>query len=107
MRKLVLGVAAAMVAAPAMAATTIEFKRDSGETAVVTLDDGTATMADGTTLSYTYDPETLTMCFQAEGQDDRCVTFAEGNPEPMVGDAVRYKAGDGAEGTATVTAITE
>ena len=105
MKKLLLGAVVALLATPAMAVTTIEFKRDTGETQVVTLDGaGGATLPDGTTLSYTYDPETNEMCFTAEGQDPRCVTFAESNPEPKVGDTVRYTSADGAEGTATVTA---
>ncbi len=107
MRKLILGVAVAFIAAPVMAATTIEFKRDSGETVAVTLSEGTATMPDGSTATYTYDAETNKMCFQTDGQDDRCVTFAESNPEPMVGDTVRYETGEGVTGTATVTAISE
>ena len=104
---LMLAAFGAMIAAPA-SAYTIEFKRDSGETNTVTLDGaGTATIADGTQVPYTYDEATLTMCFQVSADQKSCATFAEANPEPKVGDSVRYKSNDGAEGTATVIALPE
>ena len=88
------------------ASTTIEFKRDTGETNTVTLSEGVATLADGTEGTFTWDAEAKKMCFAIGGQDT-CVVFAEVNESPAVGDAVRYTAADGAEGTATVIAITE
>lgn len=106
MKKLItLAAIAAIIAAPA-SAMTIEFKRDSGEAQTVTLDGaGTATTADGAQLPYTYDADSLTMCFQVSAEAKQCATFAEGNPEPSVGDSVRYTTNDGAEGTATVVAL--
>lgn len=109
MKKIILGAClAAFAAAPALAAkTTVEFKRDSGESVVVTLDgEGGATMADGATTTYTYDAEAMKMCF-ATPDGDNCATFAERKDAPKVGDSVRYTASDGAEGTATVIAIEE
>ncbi len=109
MRTLIIGAAAcALTATSAMAATTtIEFKRDSGEVVVVTLDgEGGATRGDGAQAAYTYDAEAAKLCFAAP-EGDHCVVFAEHLPEPQVGDAVRYTAADGAEGTATVTVIEE
>ncbi|MEO1252706.1 MAG: hypothetical protein AAFW81_10210 [Pseudomonadota bacterium] len=108
-RKIAAIAALSLLAVPAMAAkTTIEFKRDTGQSQVVTLDgEGTATTADGATLPYTYDAETNKMCFTLPDETVNCVTFAETVPEPKVGDAVRYTAADGAEGTATITAIVE
>ncbi len=101
-------IAAAVAATPAFAAiTTIEFKRDTGETQIVTLDgEGTATNAEGASFPYTYDEATLTLCFELP-ESKPCATFAEANDDPQVGDSVRYTAADGAEGTATITAIEE
>lgn len=110
MKKLIAGLVALGVAAsPAMAAkTTIEFKRDTGEVNVVTLDGaGGATLADGTAFSYNYDAETNTMCFVTGPEETTCIVFAEAVPEPKVGDNVRYKADDGGEGTATVMKVEE
>lgn len=110
MKKLIsIACAAALVTGPAFAAsTTIEFKRDSGEVQIVTLDGaGTATLADGTALPYTYDVDALTMCFVVGEGAENCATFDELVAEPKVGDSVRYTASDGAVGTATVVAITE
>ena len=102
-------IATAIMTGSAMAASvTIEFKRDTGEVQVVTVDgEGTATLPDGTTLPYTYDTETLTMCFTVSADTQNCATFAELVAEPKVGDTVRYTATDGGEGIATVTAISE
>ena len=103
MKKLIsMALAGAMLCTPAFAMT-IEFKRDSGETQVVKLDgEGAATLADGTMVPYTYDAETKKMCFEVSAEQKPCVVFAEHSEAPMVGDTVRYKADDGAEGTATV-----
>lgn len=99
-------IACALLATPALAGYKVEFKRDSGETNVVTLDGaGSATLANGQTVPCTYDEATLTMCFVAPDQK-RCVTFAEAKEDPKVGDSVRYTADDGAQGTATVLEIT-
>lgn len=109
MRTLIIGAAAtALMATSAMAAiTTIEFKRDTGETVVVTLDGaGGATLADGAQTTYTYDADASKMCF-ATAEGDSCVVFETPSAEPKVGDSTRYTANDGAVGTATVTAITE
>jgi YD repeat-containing protein len=107
MKKLLaLVVASAMLATPALAAIKVEFKRDTGETQVVTLDGaGTATLPDGQTIPYTYDEASLTLCFTTPDQK-RCVTFAEAKTEPKAGDTVRYTAADGAKGTATVLEVT-
>ena len=96
-----------LLATPAMAAGyKVEFKRDSGETNVVALDGaGTATLADGLTVPYTYDEATLTLCFAAPDRK-RCLTFAEVSPEPKAGDKLRYTADDGAQGTATILEVT-
>lgn len=109
MKSLILGAIGALMAAPAFAATmTIEFARDSGESSVVTVDfEGTATTADGQTLPYTWNEESMTMCFQVAADAQNCATFAEAVAEPTVGSSVRYTASDGAEGTATITAMTE
>lgn len=111
MKKLITGLAAMAVAlSPALAAkTTIEFKRDDGTVNVGTLNgDGTGALADGTPFTYTYDAEANKMCFVFSPEATTCVIYAEKVPEPKVGDAVRYKVdGTDAEGTATVTAITE
>jgi hypothetical protein len=97
---------AVLLATPAFAGYKVEFKRDSGETNVVTLDGaGTATLADGQAVPYTYDEATLTLCFVATDAK-RCLTFAEAKAEPKVGDSVRYTAADGAQGTATILEIT-
>lgn len=102
-------VAAFGSASVAMAATTkVEFKRDSGESQVVSLDGaGTATLGDGTAIPYTYDEATTTMCFQVAADTQNCATFAEHIAEPTVGSTVRYTSSDGAEGTATVLEIAE
>lgn len=108
MRAFLIGAAAMLFATSAMAAkTTIEFKRDTGETVVVTLDgEGGATLADGAQTTYTYDAETAKMCFAtAEGQS--CAVFETPSAEPKVGDTSRYTADDGALGTATITAVEE
>ncbi|MBI1391536.1 MAG: hypothetical protein GC152_02230 [Alphaproteobacteria bacterium] len=109
MNKFLAAVALTLIAGPALAAsTTVEFKRDTGQVQVVTLDGaGGASLADGTALAYTYDEAAMKMCFIVEGMDPNCVVFAESVPDPKVGDSVRYTAADGAMGTATVTAITE
>lgn len=108
MKKFVAALAIALVAGPALADTTVEFKRDTGQVQVVTLKpEGAAALADGTAIGYTYDPETMTMCFVVEGMDPNCVVFDDHVPEPKVGDTTRYTAADGAKGTATVTAVTE
>ena len=100
--------AGAMTSAAMAASVTIEFKRDSGETQVVTVDGaGTATLPDGTSLPYSYDADALTMCFTVSAEQENCATFAERVAEPKVGDSVRYTASDGSEGTATVTEIVE
>ncbi len=100
--------AAAFVVTPALAAkTTIEFKRDTGESQVIMLDgEGTATNAEGASFPYSYDEATMTMCFELPDSKP-CVTFAESNDDPQVGDSVRYKNAEGAEGTATIKAIEE
>ena len=66
---------------------------------------GSATLATGETVPYTYDEATLTLCIAAPDRQ-RCLTFAEANPEPKAGDATRYTADDGAEGTATILEVT-
>ncbi len=109
MRVLIIGAAAsALMATSALAATTtVEFKRDTGEVVVVTLDgEGGATLPDGAQTTYTYDAEAAKMCF-ATPEGDNCVVFAEHVPEPKAGDNVRYTAADGAEGTATVKSVEE
>ena len=109
MKKFLIATAVAFAAAtPAVAATTIEFKRDSGETRVVTLDgEGSATTADGAAFSYTYDEAGNKMCFQPAEGDEMCATFETKIEEPAVGASTRYTASDGAQGTATITAVTE
>jgi hypothetical protein len=105
-RALIAALACAFLAGPAFAGYKVEFKRDSGETNVVTLDGaGSATLADGQTIPYTYDEASLTLCFVAPDQK-RCLTFAEAKADPKVGDKVRYTAQDGAQGTATVLEVT-
>lgn len=109
MKTLIIGAAAtALMATSAMAAsTTIEFKRDTGEIVVVTLDgEGGATLADGAQTTYTYDAEATKMCF-ATPEGDSCAVFDSPPAEPAVGDSARYTADDGAVGTATIKAITE
>ncbi len=99
-------VGALLLSTPALAGYKVEFKRDSGETNVVTLDGaGTATLADGQAVPYTYDEATLTLCFVAPDRK-RCLAFAATSPEPKVGDQLRYTADDGAQGTATILEIT-
>ncbi|MEO1014643.1 MAG: hypothetical protein AAFX08_05585 [Pseudomonadota bacterium] len=108
MKKLLVAAALAFVAGPALADTTVEFKRDTGEVNVVIMKgEGVAALPDGTPLTYTYDEEAMKMCFIVEGMDPNCVVFEDHIPEPKVGDTSRYTAADGALGTATVTAITE
>ncbi|MEM8772222.1 MAG: hypothetical protein AAGD92_11280 [Pseudomonadota bacterium] len=110
MKKFFLTAAVSLLAiSPALAAkTTLEFKRDSGDVNVVTLDGkGGATLADGTATAYSYEAEANKMCFVTGPDTKACVVFAESVPEPKVGDAVRYTADDGAEGTVTVLAIEE
>jgi YD repeat-containing protein len=95
-----------LLATPAFAGYKVEFKRDSGETNVVTFDGaGSATLATGQTVPYTYDEATLTLCISAPDRQ-RCLTFAEANPEPKAGDVTRYTSDDSAEGSATILEIT-
>lgn len=107
MKKLIgAALGALLLATPAFAGYKVEFKRDSGESNIVVFDGaGSATLATGQTVPYTYDDATLTLCIAAPDRQ-RCLTFAEANPEPKAGDATRYKADDGAEGTATILEVT-
>lgn len=98
--------ACALLVTPALAGYKVEFKRDSGEANVVVFDGaGSATLATGQTVPYTYDEATLTLCIAAPDRQ-RCLTFAEANPDPQAGDATRYTADDGAQGTATILEVT-
>jgi len=108
MRAFLIGAAATLLATSAMAAkTTVEFKRDTGESVVVVFDgEGGATLPDGAQTTYTYDAEAAKMCV-ATPEGDNCVTFEKHIEEPKAGDSVRYKSMDGAEGTATVKSIEE
>lgn len=107
MKKILTAIASCLlVATPAFAGYKVEFKRDSGDTNVVVFDGaGSATLATGQTVPYTYDEATLTLCIAAPDRQ-RCLTFAQANPEPKAGDATRYTADDGAQGTATILEVT-
>lgn len=97
----------AFVAAPAFATkTTIEFVPDDGETVVMTFDDetGMATDAAGTSMPYTYDEATATICGQSP-DGEICATFTDSDKEPAVGVSSAYTTNTGSAGTATITAI--
>ena len=103
--KLLLASVAFLFAVPAFAgSTTIEFANDNGQTYVLTLEDGTATSADGSTASYTYDADSATMCFDLD-EGERCVTFDNPAEEATVGHVSTYSTSDGGTGTATITAV--
>lgn len=110
MKKFLLTAAVTLLATgSALAAkTTVEFKRDSGETNVVVLDgEGGAMLPNGAKTTYTYDADALKLCF-ATPDGDNCIVLAEQRPEGSgVGYSTRYTAADGAEGTATIIAIEE
>ncbi len=108
MRKLLIAAtAAAMLAAPAFAAsTTVSFAGEDGVTHVWTMgDDGKATAPDGTVVDYAYDEETLTLCAQVPETGEVCVTFEE--PGKAVGDASKYTDTNGLSGIATIMAVEE
>ncbi|MEM1395957.1 MAG: hypothetical protein AAF742_03510 [Pseudomonadota bacterium] len=111
MKKLLLGLGIAAIAGPALADTTVEFKRDGGEANVVILEgDGKGRLPVGIPLTYTFDVEALKMCFTVAEQST-CVVFDDHIPEPKVGDSSKYTVSggpnDGATGVATVTEVTE
>lgn len=104
---LISAAAAAMLAAPAFAASmTVAFASEDGATAVWTFEDGTATAPDGTSAPYTFDEATRTLCADVPDQGEVCATFAD-ETSGAVGDSSAYTLSTGGGGTATITAVTE
>ena len=96
----------ALMATPALAAsTTVEFASDSGQKLVVVFDgNGTATAEGAAPVAYTIDQAARKICSVYEGQDI-CVTFGEMGA--AVGFSTSYTNTAGDKGTATITAVSE
>jgi hypothetical protein len=96
----------ALVASPALAAsTTVEFAGSNGQKVVVVFNsDGTAVANGGPPVPYTVDQAAKKICSVYEAQTV-CVTFAEMGAAP--GFKTTYTDNNGGAGTATITAVTE
>ena len=107
MKKLLtIAAVAGLLISPAMAAMTLEFKRDTGEVNVITLnDDGTATLPDGSVVPFTYDAENEILCADTGAAEQLCIDIDSDGTPPEVGSTARYKTNDGKEGTVTVISI--
>lgn len=105
MKLMTLALGTALLALPALAkTTTVEYNSDSGTvTSVDYSDDGTAT-SNGTSMEYTMDADTKTLCADVSGFE-LCITFDDIGTE--VGATTKYTSTMGTAGTATITAITE
>ena len=100
--------AAAVIAAPAYAATlTISFANDDGTTSVWSFDQETskASNGEGIETDYTWDEDTLTLCAAVPDAGDLCATFE--SQGTAVGDTSKYTLSTGGGGTATITGIEE
>lgn len=97
------GAALSFAALPALAeSTTVEFVGADGVTSVIVFNaDGTALMEDGTSVPYTMDKETKTLCGTTD-EGEICATFDELGEE--VGFSTGFTNTAGQSGTATITA---
>lgn len=96
----------ALMATPALAAsTTVEFANSNGQSTVVVFDaNGTASINGAAPTPYTIDQAAKKICGSAEGQE-LCVTFGEMGTD--VGFSTTYTDTAGNSGTATITAVSE
>lgn len=97
------GAALSFAALPALAeSTTVEFAGEDGTIAVVVFNaDGTALMEDGTSIPYTKDKETKTICGTMP-DGELCATFDELGED--VGFSTGFTNTAGQTGIATITA---
>ena len=96
----------ALIATPALAAsTTVEFANSNGTTTVVVFDsNGTASINGAAPGPYTVDQAAKKICGDAGGQQ-LCVTFRDMGT--TVGFSTTYSDNAGNSGTATITAVSE
>lgn len=98
--------ALSLAASAALAgSTTIEFAPDEGDAVSFTFNstDGTFTNTAGDSGTYSFDPETNTICGVGQSGEEQCATF-ESTGDQEVGASGRYTNSAGGSGVATITA---